>query len=159
MKNNKTKKYAEPNIKPSLAKDISMAYITNSPMNIFPEINFEHIKKSRLGIAFNEFIRIVKESPFSINEWAEYIHLSERSMLRYKTDKKKFSPINSEKIIKLEQLIIKANDVFGDAEKAKRWFHSPNRVLGSAPVDLLDTSFGIDKVTQVLGRIEYGIYS
>ncbi len=51
-------------------------------------------------------------------------------------------------------------DVFGDLEVARTWLERPNRVLkGSAPLELLGTEAGVEQVTQVLNRIEYGIYS
>jgi putative toxin-antitoxin system antitoxin component (TIGR02293 family) len=53
-----------------------------------------------------------------------------------------------------------AVDVFGDLEVARTWLEHPNRVLkGSAPLELLDTDAGVEQVTQVLNRIEYGVYS
>lgn len=53
-----------------------------------------------------------------------------------------------------------AVEVFGDLEVARTWLERPNRVLqGSTPLELLDTDAGVERVTQMLNRIEYGVYS
>jgi putative toxin-antitoxin system antitoxin component (TIGR02293 family) len=50
--------------------------------------------------------------------------------------------------------------VFGERAKASRWLHNPNRALGGvSPLSLLDTDLGTREVEQILGRIEYGVYS
>jgi putative toxin-antitoxin system antitoxin component (TIGR02293 family) len=53
-----------------------------------------------------------------------------------------------------------AEKVFGERAKASRWLHKPNRALGGvSPLSLLDTDLGTREVEQILGRIEYGVYS
>jgi putative toxin-antitoxin system antitoxin component (TIGR02293 family) len=48
----------------------------------------------------------------------------------------------------------------GTKEKAAAWLHRSNRALGHVvPLDLVDTEIGARRVEQVLGRIEYGVYS
>ena len=45
-------------------------------------------------------------------------------------------------------------------EKARRWFHRPNRALGNVlPLNLLATDAGIEQIETVLGRLEHGLYS
>jgi putative toxin-antitoxin system antitoxin component (TIGR02293 family) len=54
----------------------------------------------------------------------------------------------------------RAEDVLGTSEKAARWMHSPILALAShTPLELLDTDLGAQWVTDVLGRIEWGVYS
>jgi acyl carrier protein len=53
-----------------------------------------------------------------------------------------------------------ATEVFENAEIAEDWLNSPNFALGDkVPYDLLDTDAGIEQVRNLLGRIEYGVYS
>lgn len=59
-----------------------------------------------------------------------------------------------------DRIIKRAEDVFGDPEKASMWLRQHNRVLGNVrPVDLLDTPEGVQQVEIILGRIEHGVYS
>lgn len=54
----------------------------------------------------------------------------------------------------------RAVDVLGARDKALRWLRSPNRALdGRKPNALVATDEGFKRVDEVLGRIEYGIYS
>jgi putative toxin-antitoxin system antitoxin component (TIGR02293 family) len=53
-----------------------------------------------------------------------------------------------------------ATEVFESAEIAEDWLNSPNFALGDkVPYDLLNTDDGIEQVRDLLGRIEYGVYS
>jgi putative toxin-antitoxin system antitoxin component (TIGR02293 family) len=53
-----------------------------------------------------------------------------------------------------------ATEVFENAEIAEDWLKSPNPALGrKTPNNLLDTNAGIEQVRNLLGRIEYGVYS
>jgi putative toxin-antitoxin system antitoxin component (TIGR02293 family) len=50
--------------------------------------------------------------------------------------------------------------VFEDENTAIQWLKSPLKVLGGvSPIDLFDTSFGVQMVLDELGRIEQGVYS
>lgn len=53
-----------------------------------------------------------------------------------------------------------AVEVFGDTGKASDWFVTPNRALhGKTPFELLDSREDSRIVMNLLGQIEYGIYS
>jgi putative toxin-antitoxin system antitoxin component (TIGR02293 family) len=56
------------------------------------------------------------------------------------------------------RIIAHARTSFGDAEKAGRWLRRPTLALhGKAPLDLLGTLAGADRVETLLARIEHGI--
>ena len=49
--------------------------------------------------------------------------------------------------------------VIGSKAAFIEWVHSPLVALGNKmPLDFLDTSFGIQMVTKMLGRLEQGVY-
>ncbi len=59
----------------------------------------------------------------------------------------------------LVEVTARAIEVFGSREKALRWLKTPVRSLGNQPpLSLLDTPEGIDRVNDVLGRVEHGIW-
>jgi putative toxin-antitoxin system antitoxin component (TIGR02293 family) len=112
----------------------------------------------RQGIKYALFISLAEKSPFSLNEWSGFLHISERTMQRYKKEKKSFDPIYSEKILEVTMLYKFGADVFGSNEKFNTWLETKNIMLGGAkPKDLLDNTFGISLVKDELTRIEYGI--
>jgi hypothetical protein len=58
------------------------------------------------------------------------------------------------------RLRAKAIDVLGTPEKADSWLQAPNRALGGAtPISLIGTGAGAQEAINVLGRIEYGVFS
>lgn len=53
----------------------------------------------------------------------------------------------------------KAVDALGTDEKADGWLRAPNRALGGRqPLAMLDTEEGTQEVSNMLGRIEYGVF-
>lgn len=116
------------------------------------------IKMVRNGIGFATFDKFASRSPFSLSEWSEYLHLSERTMQRYRAEKKTFDPLQSEKIIEIALFYNKGIEVFGNAEKFNSWLETNNLALGGTkPKTLLDNSFGIGILRYELTAIEYGI--
>ncbi len=116
------------------------------------------IKMVRDGIGFAAFDKFATKSPFNANEWSTYLHLSERTMQRYRSEKRKFDPLQSEKIIEIALFYNKGVEVFGTAEKFNSWLETDNLTLGTTkPKMLLDNSFGINMLRDELTRLEYGI--
>ena len=116
------------------------------------------VKMVRDGVGFATFDKFANKSPFSNNEWSTYLHLSERTMQRYRIEKRTFDPLQSEKIIEIALFYNKGIEVFGSAEKFDTWLETDNLALGKIkPKMLLDNSFGINMLRDELTAIEYGI--
>jgi putative toxin-antitoxin system antitoxin component (TIGR02293 family) len=116
------------------------------------------VEMVRKGIGFETFDKFANRSPFSINEWSTYLHLSERTMQRYRNEKKTFDPLQSEKIIEIALFYNKGIEVFGSADKFNSWLETDNLALGGIkPKTLLDNSFGISILKDELTAIEFGI--
>ena len=112
----------------------------------------------RNGVQFTLFKNIISHSPFSMSEWSKFLHLSERTMQRYKKEKKTFDALQSEKILQITLLYKRGIEVFGSPEKFNSWLDTKSIVLGNTlPKNLLDNSFGIQLLEEELTRIEYGI--
>lgn len=112
----------------------------------------------RKGIKFSMFINFANKSPFSLNEWSAFLHLSERTMQRYKKEERTFEPLQSEKILEIAILYKKGVEVFGNREKFNSWLETENLALGKVkPKDLFDNSFGINLLKDELVKIEHGI--
>jgi putative toxin-antitoxin system antitoxin component (TIGR02293 family) len=118
----------------------------------------ELIKMIRKGIGFAAFEKFALEFPYSLAEWSGFLHLSERSMQRYKKEKRAFDPIQSEKIVEIAMLFKLGEEVFGSRAKFNAWLQTESLPLNKVkPVALIDNSFGIRLVKDELMRIEQGI--
>jgi len=54
----------------------------------------------------------------------------------------------------------KAIETLGSPQRADGWLAMPNRALGGVtPMSLIDTDTGAQAVLDVLGRIDYGVFS
>lgn len=83
-----------------------------------------------------------------------------KTNIHKKKDDDRFSASISKKILALSALYEYGYHVFEDKENFERWMYTQNRALGyQIPIDLLNTSSGINEVKEIIGRIEYGIYS
>jgi len=118
----------------------------------------DYVKLSRKGLTMKALRRILEFTSLTIKEISLILPVSERQMARYGNDHVLRKDISSH-LIQLLELFERGYDVFGVA-KFKIWIRSNNRTLNnSKPIELLDTPIGIEMVRDILGRIEYGVYS
>jgi putative toxin-antitoxin system antitoxin component (TIGR02293 family) len=83
-----------------------------------------------------------------------------RSTLQRRKTNGRLSPDESDKVMRFARLLEHATDVFGDVDKARAWLKFPQRGLGGAvPLDYAETEIGAREVDNLLGRIDYGVYS
>jgi len=120
----------------------------------------EMVSMLREGVPFPYLTTISNRINFTLEDWSSFLHLSERTIQRYKKDKKAFDTIYTEKIIQIDRLYKRGAEVFGDEENFHTWMETKSIPLGSVkPKELLDTTYGINLVADELGRIEHGIFA
>jgi putative toxin-antitoxin system antitoxin component (TIGR02293 family) len=69
-------------------------------------------------------------------------------------------PAESDRVVRFARLMGKAVEVLESVENARKWLTSPQIGLGGAvPLDYGETEVGAREVTDLLDRIEYGVYS
>ena len=136
----------------STKKDITYSdFLSNKMLMIFV---------IREGVPYSLFNLIQHLTPFTEDNWADFLDISTKSLQRYKLTSKSFKSIQSEKIIEMAEVTNVGLDVFGDMEKFKLWLETPNFSLGKLkPMELLKDSYGKELVISELTRINYGILS
>lgn len=124
------------------------------------ETSSDLAKATRLGLSVNSLDTLAQELTMQRTAVAKLLGISERTMSRRISSKTRLTPAESDRIVRLARVLAQAQETLGDKEKASRWLQTPNRALeGDKPIDRLDTDIGVRSVEQVLGRIEYGLYS
>ena len=140
----------------SVNKKYSKKVVGYSSMDDRDSLNIVH--SVREGVPYYGFNSITENTPFSAEEWASYLHVSERTLQRYKKEKRKFDTLQSERIIQVIQLYYFGTEVFGSEDKFDTWLAAESVALGNiVPKTLLDSSFGISILKDELGRIDHGI--
>lgn len=113
----------------------------------------------RQGLPYAALEAVAERLALDRREVSETLDLPERTLARRKSERR-LQPAESDRLVRLARVAARATEVLGDAERASRWLHRPNRALGGVvPLTLLDTDVGVQQVEQILGRIEYGVYS
>ena len=121
---------------------------------------FKLINATREGVNYDTFDRLSGSFPLSSADWSRILNVSERTIQRYKREKKKFDSIHTERLLLIMLLFNKGTEVFGNTTNFISWINSKNISLGGiAPISLLDNSFGINMVKDELVKIEHGILS
>jgi putative toxin-antitoxin system antitoxin component (TIGR02293 family) len=130
-----------------------VAYSSLDDRNILSLIEF-----IRKGINFRIFTEFANKSPFNLNEWSSFLHISQRTMQRYQREKKTLDALQSEKFMEIVLLYKKGIEVMGTQEQFDSWLETENLALGKAkPKSLLDSTFGINLLKDELNRLQYGI--
>jgi putative toxin-antitoxin system antitoxin component (TIGR02293 family) len=119
---------------------------------------FKLITTTREGVDFKTFKEFSETYSLSLTSWSKILNMSERTIQRYRREKKRFDSIHAEKLLLIMLLFNKGSDVFGNTENFLTWINSENIALGGVkPLELLDNSFGINLVKDELIKIEHGI--
>ena len=93
-----------------------------------------------------------------MNEWSGFLHISERTLQRYRKEKRSFNQVQSEKILEIVLLMNFGSEVFGSRERFSSWLETENLALGKIkPKQLMDSSFGVGIIKDELQRIEHGL--
>lgn len=114
----------------------------------------------RRGIPQALFMSLKDITPFSDQDWSDFLDISLKSLQRYKADTEHvFKTIHSEKIIELAEVTSVGLDVFDSKDQFATWLATPSLALGGMkPLELLRDSYGKEIVLSELYRIDQGIF-
>ena len=119
----------------------------------------ELIRRIQKGLRFSELQTLQSTLDLPFEQLAAKLCIS-RSTLHRRKAAGRLSPDESDKVMRLSRLLDHAAKVFGDVEKARAWLKFPQVGLGGAvPLDYAQTEVGAREVDDLLGRIDYGVYS
>lgn len=138
--------------------------LLNEPMSLY---GFNSTDDNRIysmidiinrGIRFSTFETLIKKYHFTLQNWAEILHISTKTLSRYQKEDKTFDALQSERILQIELLHQRGEEVFGNKEHFSVWLETENLALGKRlPCELLRNSFGIQLLMDELTRIEHGV--
>ncbi len=144
----KSKKYKNTAIKSVKAEEPEAVY--------YPS---QLIKISR-DISFNDFKKMASKVDFTQKEWADILHISERTLQRYAHNDGSFSSGTIDRIYQINKVFQRGKEVFGSYQKFNLWLRdNPYMLEGRLSIHSLASIEGINNVLTQLGRIEHGIFA
>ncbi len=143
-------------------KELNLVYLLGGKSIITHPLRsgFDIISLSNDGITKASLDALSSHLGISKKYFSENIlGISVKTLERKKSTDKLDKHISSH-VIEIAKVAKHAFDVFEDEEKVKTWLNTPNRALNNMkPIDLFYISTGLGMVDDILGRIEYGVYS
>ena len=119
----------------------------------------ELIRQIQKGLRFSELETLQSTIDLPFEQLAAKLCIS-RSTLQRRKAAGRLSPDESDRVIRFSRLLKHATRIFGDSEKARAWLKHPQFGLGGAvPLDYARTEAGAREVENLLGRIDYSVYS
>jgi putative toxin-antitoxin system antitoxin component (TIGR02293 family) len=113
----------------------------------------------KAGVQKKVLTKTMAATGFSLEDMAGILHTTDRTLRRY-SEKTKLNTEQSERLIELAKLYNYGEAVFGGLDNFKLWMESNILALNNAkPKSFLDTSLGIQLITNCITRLEYGVYS
>jgi putative toxin-antitoxin system antitoxin component (TIGR02293 family) len=112
------------------------------------------------GFSWKTFERFVKNLTLPAEQVADVIGIPRRTLARRKVEGR-LKADESDRLLRLARVFGSALDLFnGNREAAVLFLTDVNMALGGvAPIDLARTQIGSEEVEQLVGRIQYGMFS
>lgn len=119
----------------------------------------EKMKITREGISKTDLEHLKNKIALDYNQLAKVLSVA-RATLINKKGKEKFDDDLSAKILGLAEIYSLGYEVFEDEQLFNNWIFRENIALGGqSPFNFLDNPFGREEVKNIIGRINYGVFS
>lgn len=133
------------------------ANASRGPKNYTPS---KLVEMLQAGLPFAELQDLQASLNISSERLAPMLGISKATFHRRKGHAGKLPPTVSDRVVRYARLLGQALKVFNGPAAAKLWLNAPQVGLGGAvPLDYARTELGGREVENLLGRIEYGVYS
>jgi putative toxin-antitoxin system antitoxin component (TIGR02293 family) len=124
------------------------------------ESNFDFIHIAKDGINATVLTNFILYFNLSKSLTANILNISEPTLYRWTKSNKTLDRNFSVKLFEIADLFLYGEEVFGNRDNFFKWLKLPNTALGGLePEELIEIPGGVEKVRDILGRIEYGVYS
>ena len=144
----KMQKYPQSKLKPRKAEEPVMPYLVVKKPVTVADYTYKKLKK------------ITDMVPFTQSEWANMLHLSERTLQRYAKNNSSFEGIYTDRILLLQEMIQLGLETFTDSVAFYQWLKKDKPVLGqNLDFESLYSDRGIQEVIEQIHRIQYGVYT
>jgi uncharacterized protein (DUF2384 family) len=110
--------------------------------------------------SYKQFKKMADQLQFTVAEWAQILHLSDRTIQRYAANNQAFEGIYADRLRQINHLMQHGFAVFKKPVFFVEWLKKDKSVLGQLlNFQSLFSSEGIRALDNQLGRIEYGVFA
>src|SRR5680860_106552 len=93
---------------------------------------------SEAGIPYSLFQQIQEAGPLTLQEWADILSISSKTLTRYRKEGKVFQSWHSAIILQVTELLSLGIEVFSDKDKLRSWLIEETFALGGrSPLSLI----------------------
>jgi putative toxin-antitoxin system antitoxin component (TIGR02293 family) len=136
----------------TLGESLGIANGLNNPLVLVETI--------RKGLPARAISMLAECLDLSVSSLEKILPVSHRTLQRYEKEHRALPQDLSDHVVQITKIFIRAEEIFGSQEKARKWLREPCLAFsGNPPLDFLDTFAGVRMVEDELGRIEYGVYA
>jgi len=122
--------------------------------------NFSLVMNAQKGIGIDLAFEVAESLLMPNEELSRILQLTTKTLRNYQKENKNLNSIASEQVLKLNELRIRGEQVFGSIEAFVRWLRKPAFGLdGEVPFNFLQTGGGIDLIMEELDTISHGDFS
>lgn len=114
------------------------------------------VTTARKGIKPKVFYDFAQTINMPEKNLAAIINLSSRTISNYKNEERLLEPIYSEHLLKLINLYEKGEYVFGNINEFNYWLKKPFWNENITPYEMIDTTGGVDLVSEELEKLAQG---
>ena len=135
-------------------------YTVEKLLGIETADNLKLAKKVKAGFSFGALERLGKTTGLPLERLRVAVRITPRTLTRRRKEKR-LSPEESDRLVSVSRLLAQTFELFeGNTEAAMRWFQNPNRALnGQSPLQVASTETGAREVENLIGRLEYGVFT
>lgn len=127
-----------------IAAEPEVLYVARNAVDLFPTERFQALSSKLL---------------LTQQEWADILHISDRTLQRYIKEGKPFEGLYAEHLYQLENMAELGLDVFQNRKAFNEWLRTPREVLGEKQdFSTLRSFWGVKLICNELGRMEHGVY-
>lgn len=153
MTNSVTAKRSEPYQIFTQHEALKIVVGETSPLNEMTEI-----RVTRNGIDAHVFMRVAKKLNQPINVFAKNVGTTEKTVRRYKDEKKKLNSTVTQNTIELAKIYDEGVAYFKGNDRWSTWLDTPSVYFdGEAPLSVIDTQAGRALIRKILLKLAHGL--
>ncbi len=117
------------------------------------------IDQIKLGIPASAFRLLQLQMDVTAGQLSATVNIPSRTLSR-RVREGRLRSDESERVIRIVRLFVRAVEIFGSKDSARQWLRNPQRALGGQiPLNYADTEPGAEEVMNLLGRLEQGVFT